>query len=50
MEQQERWWEHTPCRLIQTNMREIDMIDMDADAYVKEYPGHCAHGLFQGAP
>ena len=30
------WWEGYPWRLIQTNMREIDMIDMDAGRFVQE--------------
>ncbi len=28
------WWEERPWRLIQTNLREIDMRDIDADRYV----------------
>jgi hypothetical protein len=28
------WWEGRPWRLIQTNLREIDMLDIDADRYV----------------
>lgn len=31
------WWEHGfPWRLIQTNLREIDMLDIDAEMYVSE--------------
>ncbi len=30
------WWNERPWRLIQTNMREIDMIDIDADTYVDQ--------------
>ena len=30
------WWEGYPWRMIQTNMREIDMLDMDADRFVAE--------------
>ena len=30
------WWEGYPWRMIQTNMREIDMIDMDAELFVQE--------------
>jgi hypothetical protein len=29
-----RWWEDWPWRLIQTNLREIDMRDIDAERYV----------------
>jgi putative glycosyl hydrolase-like family 6 (GHL6) protein/glycosyl hydrolase family 42 (putative beta-galactosidase) len=28
------WWERWPWRLVQTNLREIDMRDIDADRYV----------------
>ena len=28
------WWDHYPWRNIQTNLRERDMEDMDAKAYV----------------
>jgi len=28
------WWETCPWRLIQTNLREIDMRDIDAERYV----------------
>ncbi|MCL2058226.1 MAG: beta-galactosidase trimerization domain-containing protein [Oscillospiraceae bacterium] len=31
-----KWWDGYPWRLIQTNLREIDMEDIDADAYVRE--------------
>jgi len=30
------WWEGYPWRMIQTNMREIDMLDMDAERFVQE--------------
>ncbi len=30
------WWEDWPWRLIQTNLRETDMRDIDADRYVEE--------------
>ena len=30
------WWNNTPWRLIQTNLREIDMQDIQADEYVKQ--------------
>jgi hypothetical protein len=30
------WWEGYPWRMIQTNLREIDMLDMDAGRYVAE--------------
>ncbi|MCC5850008.1 MAG: beta-galactosidase [Verrucomicrobia bacterium] len=32
----EKWWQNYPWRMIQTNLREIDMADIDADAYVRE--------------
>ena len=32
----EKWWHGYPWRLIQTNLREIDMVDIDADVYVRE--------------
>ncbi|MGH7539751.1 MAG: alpha-amylase family protein, partial [Gemmatimonadota bacterium] len=28
------WWEHWPWRLVQTNLRELDMEDIDAEGYV----------------
>ena len=31
-----RWWETFPWRMVQTNLREIDMADMDAKSYVDE--------------
>lgn len=31
-----KWWQNEPWRMVQTNMREIDMEDIDADNYVKE--------------
>lgn len=30
------WWENYPWRMIQTNLREIDMEDIDAKKYVKD--------------
>lgn len=30
------WWEDYPWRMVQTNLREIDMENMDAKAYAKE--------------
>jgi hypothetical protein len=30
------WWKDYPWRCIQTNMRQIDMADIDADEYVKQ--------------
>ncbi len=30
------WWEDHPWRLIQTNLRQIDMADMDANEYVRQ--------------
>ena len=30
------WWENYPWRMIQTNLREIDMEDMDAKKYVAD--------------
>jgi len=32
----ESWWENYPWRMIQTNLREIDMLDISADLFVKE--------------
>lgn len=31
-----RWWKTFPWRMVQTNLREIDMADMDAKSYVEE--------------
>ncbi|MDF2675058.1 MAG: hypothetical protein K0R09_3327, partial [Clostridiales bacterium] len=31
----ENWWENYPWRMIQTNLREIDMLDISADLYVQ---------------
>ncbi len=31
-----KWWENYPWRMIQTNLREIDMLDIDANQYVKD--------------
>ena len=33
---QPHWWEVTPWRQVQTNLREIDMLDIDAARYVAE--------------
>ena len=30
------WWQAEPWRMVQTNFREIDMEDIDAEKYVKE--------------
>ena len=30
------WWTDIPWRYIQTNLRQIDMLDMDAETYVRE--------------
>ena len=30
------WWNEIPWRMVQTNLRQIDMQDMDAEAYVRE--------------
>ena len=30
------WWEGYPWRMIQTNLRQIDMADIDAKAYAKQ--------------
>lgn len=30
------WWETEPWRMVQTNLREIDMEDMDAEAFAQE--------------
>lgn len=32
----EKWWEKEAWRMIQTNMREIDLRDIDAKEYVKQ--------------
>lgn len=32
----ENWWNEKPWRLIQTNLREIDMADIDAQEYVRQ--------------
>ena len=32
----ERWWSGYPWRLIQTNLREIDMLDIDAEQFVND--------------
>ena len=31
-----KWWESYPWRMVQTNLREIDMADMDAKAYAAD--------------
>ncbi len=31
-----KWWETYPWRMVQTNLREIDMADMDAKAFAKD--------------
>lgn len=36
MERQNEWWKNYPWRLIQTNLREIDMKDIDAEQYVRD--------------
>lgn len=35
MEQKKHWWEGYPWRMIQTNLREIDMRDIDAETYAQ---------------
>lgn len=32
----ESWWKREPWRMIQTNLREIDMLDIDAREYVRQ--------------
>ena len=32
----ENWWKTHPWRMLQTNLREIDMADIDAEEYVKQ--------------
>lgn len=32
----QRWWEQYPWRNVQTNMRQIDMEDIDAKEYVAQ--------------
>lgn len=36
MEQKKHWWEGYPWRMVQTNLREIDMEDIDAEAYARQ--------------
>lgn len=36
MVKQNEWWKDYPWRLIQTNLRQIDMKDIDAEQYVRE--------------
>jgi len=31
-----RWWTNWPWRFIQTNLREIDMLDVDAKQYIED--------------
>ena len=31
----QNWWKNYPWRMIQTNLREIDMENIDAESYVK---------------
>ena len=33
---QKHWWEDYPWRQVQTNLRQIDMLDIDAAEYVRE--------------
>ena len=35
MEKGMHWWDGYPWRMIQTNLREIDMEDIDAEAYAQ---------------
>lgn len=30
------WWDHYPWRMVQTNLREIDMADMDAERFAQD--------------
>jgi hypothetical protein len=32
----EQWWKNEPWRMIQTNLRQIDMVDIDAKEYVEQ--------------
>ena len=36
MKTEQYWWKDRAWRIVQTNMREIDMADMDAERYVQE--------------
>ena len=36
MEQRKHWWQGYPWRMIQTNLREIDMEDMDAEKFAQD--------------
>lgn len=43
------WWDHTPWRLIQTNLREIDMVDIDAGQVVADLQAFKANVLMINA-
>ena len=43
------WWEHYPLRMIQTNLREIDMEDMDAISYVRDLAEFGANAVLLNA-
>lgn len=34
--EEKHWWQGYPWRMLQTNLREIDMADIDADAYAEQ--------------
>ena len=36
MDQRKHWWDGYPWRMIQTNLRQIDMEDMDAEKYAQD--------------
>ena len=36
MRKEQYWWQDRAWRIVQTNLREIDMADMDAEQYVRE--------------
>ena len=36
MEQRKHWWDGYPWRMIQTNLRQIDMEDMDAERFAQD--------------
>jgi len=40
-----RWWEGYPWRMIQTNMREIDIVGLDAQRYVENLKSFHANSV-----
>lgn len=33
---EKHWWTNYPWRMIQTNLREIDMVEIDAETYAQQ--------------